>query len=142
MPPLHKSKPHNSMKKRIVGMIALSLLAACQQKAGETEKKITSVADLSEVQELFKNDTNELSIYKNNTFELIEKEKSSSHVIKGNVNYERGFEDDQDATVYVLNFDQPTEEHYFVRFSKNDSILFPLDTNKKRKNGSTLYREQ
>ncbi|WP_314058812.1 hypothetical protein [Empedobacter brevis] len=130
------------MKKRIVGMIALSLLAACQQKAGETEKKITSVADLSEVQELFKNDTNELSIYKNNTFELIEKEKSSSHVIKGNVNYERGFEDDQDATVYVLNFDQPTEEHYFVRFSKNDSILFPLDTNKKRKNGSTLYREQ
>ncbi|WP_334126832.1 hypothetical protein [Empedobacter brevis] len=130
------------MKKRIVGMIALSLLAACQQKAGETEKKITSVADLSEVQELFKNETNELSIYKNNTFELIEKGKSSSHVIKGNVNYERGFEDDQDATVYVLNFDQPTEEHYFVRFSKNDSILFPLDTNKKRKNGSTLYREQ
>ncbi len=123
-------------------MIALSLLAACQQKAGETEKKITSVADLSEVQELFKNETNELSIYKNNTFELIEKGKSSSHVIKGNVNYERGFEDDQDATVYVLNFDQPTEEHYFVRFSKNDSILFPLDTNKKRKNGSTLYREQ
>ncbi|QHC83705.1 hypothetical protein AS589_02335 [Empedobacter brevis] len=130
------------MKKRIVGMIALSLLAACQQKAGETEKKITSVADLPEVQELFKNETNELSIYKNNTFELIEKEKSSSHVIKGNVNYERGFEDDQDATLYVLNFDQPTEEHYFVRFSKNDSILFPLDTNKKRKNGSTLYREQ
>ncbi|MGU9940352.1 hypothetical protein F0358_04145 [Empedobacter brevis] len=130
------------MKKRIVGMIALSLLAACQQKAGETEKKITSVADLSEVQELFKNETNELSIYKNNTFELIEKEKSSSHVIKGNVNYERGFEDDQDATVYVLNFDQPTEEHYFVRFSKNDSILFPLDTNKKRRNGSILYREQ
>ena len=130
------------MKKRIVGMIALSLLAACQQKAGETEKKITSVADLSEVQELFKNETNELSIYKNNTFELIEKKKSSSHVIKGNVNYERGFEDDQDATVYVLNFDQPTEEHYFVRFSKNDSILFPLDTNKKRRNGSILYREQ
>lgn len=130
------------MKKRIVGMIALSLLAACQQKAGETEKKITSVADLSEVQELFKNEMNELSIYKNNTFELIEKKKSSSHVIKGNVNYERGFEDDQDATVYVLNFDQPTEEHYFVRFSKNESILFPLDTNKKRKNGSILYREQ
>lgn len=130
------------MKKRIVGMIALSLLAACQQKEGETEKKITSVADLSEVQELFKNETNELSIYKNNTFELIEKKKSSSHVIKGNVNYERGFEDDQDATVYVLNFDQPTEEHYFVRFSKNDSILFPLDTNKKRRNGSILYREQ
>ncbi|WP_312555850.1 hypothetical protein [Empedobacter brevis] len=130
------------MKKRIVGMIALSLLAACQQKAGETEKKIISVADLSEVQELFKNETNELSIYKNNTFELIEKEKSSSNVIKGNVNYERGFEDDQDATLYVLNFDQPSEEHYFVRFSKNDSILFPLDTNKKRKNGSTLYREQ
>ncbi len=123
-------------------MIALSLLAACQQKAGETEKKRTSVADLSEVQELFKNETNELSIYKNNTFELIEKEKSSSHVIKGNVNYERGFEDDQDATVYVLNFDQPSEERYFVRFSKNDRILFPLDTNKKRKNGSTLYREQ
>ncbi len=123
-------------------MIALSLLAACQQKAGETEKKIISVADLSEVQELFKNETNELSIYKNNTFELIEKEKSSSNVIKGNVNYERGFEDDQDATLYVLNFDQPSEEHYFVRFSKNDSILFPLDTNKKRKNGSTLYREQ
>ncbi|WP_312923370.1 hypothetical protein [Empedobacter brevis] len=130
------------MKKLIVGMIALSLVAACQHKAEETEKKRTSVADLPEVQELFKNETNELSIYKNNTFELIEKEKNSSHTIKGNVNYERGFEDDQDATVYVLNFDKPSEERYFIRFSKNDSILFPLDTNKKRKNGSTLYREQ
>jgi len=136
------------MKKIIVGMIALSLLAACQYK---TEKKATSEVEVSKLQELYKNETNELSIYKNNTirkndtaynndtFELIEKEKNSSKVVKGNVNYERGFEDDEDATVYVLNFDKPSEERYFVRFSDNDSTIFLLDKNKK---SATLYRAQ
>ena len=128
------------MKKIVFGIITLSALAACQPKKEKTEKT-TSVTEQPEVQELFRNEANELFIYKNNTFELIEIENRTSNITKGNLNYERGFEDDQDATLYVLNFDKPSEERYFVRLSTNDSVIFPLDNHKKKKNSPTLYRK-
>ncbi len=129
------------MKKIVFSMIVLSVLTACQSKK-EKPENITSVTELPEVQELFRNDANELFIYKNNTFELVEIENNTSHITKGNVNYERGFEEDNDATLYVLNFDKPSEERYFVRYSKNDSTIFPLNGQKKKNSAPTLYRKR
>lgn len=130
------------MKKLTFCVIILSLLITCQHKTEEIVTKTTPTIVFQEVQEIFKDKTNELFIYKNNTFEWIETENNTLKTIKGNVNYERGFEDDQDATVYILNFDKPSEEQYFVRFSKNDTVIFPLDTNRNKKNAPILYRNK
>lgn len=53
-------------------------------------------------------------------------------VSKGSLNTERGFEDDPDATVYILNYDQPKiNQRYFVRLTKHQNQIFMLDRNKK-----------
>ena len=48
--------------------------------------------------------------------------------LKGSANTERGFENDRNATVYVLNDDKPEEQQiYFVRKTGVDGILTKLD---------------
>lgn len=54
---------------------------------------------------------------------------------KRSMNTERGYEDDPDATVYILNWDKPEkEQRYFVRETGKDNILFEIDKDRKRFN--------
>lgn len=68
------------------------------------------------------------------SYELIEEYLGKDdNVFKesGSVNTERGFEEDLNATVYVLNFDKPeTEQRYFVRLSLDSTRLLMLDKNR------------
>lgn len=59
--------------------------------------------------------------------------KNENEIIsKGSLNTERGFEDDPDATVYILNYDQPeSNQRYFVRLTNHPNKIFMLDLNKK-----------
>lgn len=75
---------------------------------------------------------------KTNKFSLKEeflKTEIAPSVLLGNYNTERGFEKDEDATMYVLNDELPESEHlYFVRESGKNDILLKLDNEKKRTN--------
>lgn len=52
-------------------------------------------------------------------------------VREGELNTERGFKDDIDATVYVLNWRQPEGEHiYYVRLTNDSTHLYVLDSNR------------
>jgi hypothetical protein len=58
------------------------------------------------------------------TFELREWET----IVTGNLNYERGLWADENATVYVLNFDKPeSEQKKFVKLSAQDGIVSALN---------------
>jgi len=72
----------------------------------------------------------------NNKYELssIYKGKSPERKlkVKGNLNTERGLENDPDGTIYVLNWDKPqNEQTYYGYFSKNPEKIYMLDRNKK-----------
>jgi hypothetical protein len=62
------------------------------------------------------------------------------------LNTERGYENDPDATVYVLNPDQPVnDQRYFVRLTGKDSEVFEIGKNRKKfKDGKnhTLTKNQ
>ncbi|WJS94012.1 copper resistance protein NlpE N-terminal domain-containing protein [Flavobacterium johnsoniae] len=71
-----------------------------------------------------------------NKYELstIYKGKSPERTFKekGNLNTERGLENDPDGTIYVLNWDKPqNEQTYYGYFSKNPEKIYMLDRNKK-----------
>lgn len=51
---------------------------------------------------------------------------------KGKLNTERGYEDDADATVYILNYDLPAnKQRYFVRLTGKDEV-FEIGSDRKR----------
>lgn len=64
-----------------------------------------------------------------NTYKL----QSGAHVLTGSYNTERGFETDENATLYILNDGMPTEQQlYFVRETGKDSLLVQLDGQRHR----------
>jgi copper homeostasis protein (lipoprotein) len=80
------------------------------------------------------------------TFKLIEKPlfnkpqrtkdsmTSVEIVIEGNLNTERGYENDPDATVYILNWDKPeNQQRVFVRSTGNNTDIFEIEVDRKRK---------
>ncbi|MFC0186454.1 copper homeostasis protein (lipoprotein) [Pseudarcicella hirudinis] len=63
--------------------------------------------------------------------ELYQGKGDQAFVETGNVNTERGFGKDEDATLYILNWDKAeTEQRYFVRLSKKPGQLTMLDRSK------------
>ncbi|PBQ34594.1 hypothetical protein CNR22_23395 [Sphingobacteriaceae bacterium] len=72
-----------------------------------------------------------------NKFSLKEeflKTEIAPNIQLGNFNTERGFEKDENATVYILNDELPDSEHqYFVRESGKETLL-KLDNERKRTN--------
>lgn len=63
-------------------------------------------------------------------------------VREGELNTERGFEDDIDATVYVLNWQKPEgEQILYVRLTAEPGRLYLLDTQRKIVRGSVLNLE-
>ena len=63
-------------------------------------------------------------------------------VREGELNTERGFEDDIDATVYVLNWQKPEgEQMYYVRLTAEPNRLYALDGERKILRGSALTLE-
>ena len=64
-------------------------------------------------------------------------------VREGALNTERGFEEDQDATVYVLNWQAPEgEQMRYVRFTAEPDRIYVLDGNGDPIRGSALILEQ
>lgn len=63
-------------------------------------------------------------------------------ISQGPLNTERGYEDDIDATLYILNWTEP-ESHqlYFVRLTNEYTHLQMLDSNRKIIPGAVLVRE-
>ncbi len=68
-----------------------------------------------------------------NTYILKEEYIDRDTVISlGKFNPERGFKDDNDATVIVLNYDKPaSKQRYYVYFSNNTKVLHVLNPEKK-----------
>jgi len=58
---------------------------------------------------------------------------------KGPMLIERGYEKDNDATLYILNPDSDTEKHYFVRLTAQPSKLIMLDKDQKIINSKLNY---
>lgn len=73
---------------------------------------------------------------KSNKFNLKEeflKTEIAPNVQIGNFNTERGFEKDQDATVYILNDELPESEHqYYLRETGQEKVLVKLDGERKK----------
>lgn len=60
-------------------------------------------------------------------------------VREGELNTERGFGDDPDATVYVLNWRKPEgEQIYYVRLTSDPTHIYVLDGNREMIKGSAL----
>lgn len=60
---------------------------------------------------------------------------------EGELNTERGFKDDEDATVYLLNWRKPEGEHiYYVRLADDPTHLYVLDGNREIIRGSALTK--
>lgn len=76
----------------------------------------------------------ELLLFSNNTFILSEtflgKKNSQKSILRGELNFERGFGEDDNATVYILNYNKPKEEQYYVRFSHQKKLI-KLDKERK-----------
>ncbi|MEW6196613.1 MAG: copper resistance protein NlpE [Bacteroidota bacterium] len=70
------------------------------------------------------------------SYELIEEymgKKGKPFTSKGKLNTERGFENDPDATLFVLNYDQPEENQiYFVRLTNMKDRVTMLAKNRKK----------
>lgn len=68
----------------------------------------------------------ELILY-NDSYELKEvyigDEGSVPSVEKGKLAVERGFENDKDATLYILNPDKPVFRNYYVSFTGNNNLI-------------------
>ncbi|MES2966511.1 MAG: hypothetical protein V4668_01835 [Patescibacteria group bacterium] len=61
---------------------------------------------------------------------------------EGDMNSERGFENDTDASVYVLNWQKPEGEHIrYVRLTAEPDSLYVLDSDNKIIKGSKLTRK-
>lgn len=64
-------------------------------------------------------------------------------VREGELNTERGFEDDIDATVYVLNWQQPEgQQMFYVRLTDEPGVLYALDGDRKILRGSALKLQE
>ncbi len=84
------------------------------------------------------NDKNEPNLYTLTESHGAKNKKSHS----GAFNYERGYGDDNDATVIVLDYKKTAnEQQYFVRYSKDNTSLYKLNTNKKIINSAVLYKK-
>lgn len=58
---------------------------------------------------------------------------------KGSMLIERGYEKDNDATLYILNPDSDTEKRYFVRLTAQPGKLIMLDKDQKIINSKLNY---
>ena len=58
----------------------------------------------------------------------------------GELNTERGFEQDENASLFILNWQQPEAEQIkFVKLSKDHSVLVRVDANGQLDNTATLH---
>lgn len=65
--------------------------------------------------------------------------RTNGLVREGELNTERGFGDDPDATVYVLNWKKSEgEQMYYVRLTSDPAHLYVLDGNREIIKGSAL----
>lgn len=85
----------------------------------------------------------QLTLYIDMTYEVKEiyqgKGKGNKVEAKGNFNEEKGYEDDPQATLVVLDYDKPGQERYFVRFTDKQDELQMLDQDRKQIKSTLNY---
>lgn len=143
------------MKKLVLVFIIAAQLGSCTGKKKEEVSKTKEVvaeksvsgevltyqgtlpcADCEGLETVLKIDQGDGTM-ENHKFELSSiykgKTPEKEFVEKGTYNTERGFEDDADGTIYVLNYDKPqADKIYYGTFSKNPDKIYLLDNNRKR----------
>jgi copper homeostasis protein (lipoprotein) len=143
------------MKKLVLVFIIAAQLVSCTGKKKEEVSKTKEVvaeksvsgevltyqgtlpcADCEGLETVLKIDQGDGTM-ENHKFELSSiykgKTPEKEFVEKGTYNTERGFEDDADGTIYVLNYDKPqADQIYYGTFSKNPEKIYLLDNTRKR----------
>ena len=132
------------MKYALLSLFTIaSLMIACKSEKSETTKKETPALQPSEINtntgsgvsqtkptEIFTGTVNGVKIVFKHTDYTQYRLKEGKKVTTGALNTERGFEKDEDATVYILNSDKPeSEQKYFVRYTDGKFVM--LDAKRK-----------
>jgi hypothetical protein len=118
-----------AMLRRITGILMLAfLLPGCEDPGYGDGGSMSSAWDIPT--EAYHGTVNGAPIVFQHlnytTFRLV----ISGEMVEGEMNTERGFDGDENSTLYVLNTDRPeAEQAYFVRYSNGD--VFMLDPQRK-----------
>ncbi|KAF2516238.1 copper resistance protein NlpE [Flavobacterium zhairuonense] len=147
------------MKNGFVLMLLAMQLISCNSKVKQEENKIIALdslnakideklkenvliyegmlpcADCSGIQTVLKIDSGNGTM-EGQKFEIssIYKGKSSEKefIEKGNFNTERGLENDQNGTIFILNWDKPVEKQIYYGYLSSDTTkIYMLDRDKK-----------
>jgi hypothetical protein len=90
--------------------------------------------------EIFRGTSNNVNIIFAHTNYTHYRITEGGKITEGNLNTERGFENDDDATVYILDYDKPeNQQKFFVRMT--DGRIMMLDSNRKIIPGSSFVRQ-
>lgn len=119
------------MKKAILAILISTLLFACEEERSAGNQN--AATDQSSEGEAWEMPTERFSGMVKGTEVIFEHLNYSTYrltvaqdVTEGEMNTERGFEADENATLYILNPGRPTvEQAYFVRYSNGE--LWMLD---------------
>lgn len=141
------------MKYALLSLCAIAILMiACKSEKSETTKE-TPALQPSEINtntgsgvkqtkptETFTGTMNGVKVvFKHNDYTQY-RLKEGKKVTTGALNTERGFEKDEDATVYILNSDKPeSEQKYFVRYTDGKFVM--LDAKRKVVPGSDFKKK-
>ena len=121
------------MKKSITIILMLIFLYACNEERSAGNRN--AAVDQSSESEAWELPTERFSGMVKGTEVIFEHLNYSTYrltvandVTEGEMNTERGFEDDPNATLYVLNHDRPAaEQAYFVRYSNGEFWMLDED---------------
>ncbi len=138
--------------KSLIGIVlaVFVVVAGCKQKGSSSESMLSGAAKNEEALTVAPETvsvyqgvipcadcegirvTLKLNIVKNTFEEALDYlGRNNSFVTKGNFNTERGFGDDNNATVFILNWDKPEKEQsYYMYYSKDPSTLYKLNLKK------------
>lgn len=157
----------STYKLRITGVsyaLLVLFITACNSKPAEDEALVTSKTGLLEAA-MEDEPTGDTVTYKNvsscnacegmtTTLKLfthenkysLSREHEEKHIAdqvsEGSYNTERGFEKDEDATLYILNDKSPANQHiYFLRESSEKDQLTELDSTRKKQAGHIYKKE-
>ena len=124
---------------------ALEAILEEDEKDDDTEQKTSyksalpcdSCEGVSTTLELFPHD---------NAYKLVREHSKPHHKtfsLSGTYNTERGFENDVDATLYILNDNAPAaQQFYFLRETGKDADLTELDSNRRKADKKHTLKKQ
>jgi copper homeostasis protein (lipoprotein) len=143
------------MKKLFMLMAAPVLLAACQsdvRPAMQAPADTLAADSTATVRAVYTGTLpcadcagilTRLTLYTDMTYAVKEtyqgKGRPNTTEAKGSFNEEKGFEDDADAAVIVLNYGKPGQERYFLRLTARPGELQMLDKSRQQIKSTLNY---